>query len=60
MSSAREQEYLVTLDEKFNVQDVYFHKGKLHVINGYDLLIVEKFVHELPYPIEIVTDEDYL
>jgi hypothetical protein len=48
------------LDEQLNVQDVYFSKGNLHVMNSYDLKSVIGYML-VNYPsIKVVMDEDYL
>ena len=44
ISKSQQQEYLTRLDEEFDVQDAYFHKGVLYVVNTYDIPAVEDFM----------------
>lgn len=43
LTKQQEQEVISILDNEFDVQDVYFTKGKLFVINAYDVPAVEDF-----------------
>ena len=44
LTKQQEAEVLQVLDETFDVQDVHFYKGKLFVINTYDVPAVEDFL----------------
>ena len=44
INKAKELEYLQQLDEQFDVQDAYFAKGVLYVVNAYDIPAVEDFM----------------
>lgn len=54
---------LNALNVLYDITDVYFHKGKLYVINDYDLETVNKCLDELSWfgPVEAVsvTDDAY-
>jgi hypothetical protein len=44
MNKRKETEYLEILADIYGVTDVYFHKGVLFVVNGYDVPLVEDFL----------------
>lgn len=44
IDKATEKSILDALAEDYDILDVYFHKGKLYVVNGYDVEAVERFV----------------
>lgn len=44
ITRSKESKYLEILDNEFDVQDVYFHKGILYVVNAYDIPAVEDFM----------------
>ena len=44
LTKQQEQQVLNELDTQFDVQDVYFAKGKLFVINAYDVPAVEDYL----------------
>lgn len=46
VTKAQEKDILTALDEQMDVQDVYFCKGVLYVINAYDIPAVEEFLDE--------------
>ena len=46
------------LDEEVDVQDVYFSRGKLHVINAYDQERVEAYMSANYPSVELVFDEE--
>jgi hypothetical protein len=55
-----EKTVLNELEEHAGVLDVYFDKGTLHVMNGYDLKAVIGYML-VNYPsVKVVADEDYL
>ena len=60
ISKADEQEFLDSLEKCLDITDVYFHKGKLYVINQYDVEAVEEFLDETSWgaDIEMVAPEE--
>lgn len=44
LTKQQEQQVLAELNTQFDVQDVYFAKGKLFVINAYDIPAVEDYL----------------
>lgn len=44
LTKAQEKQALSDLAEQFDVQDVYFAKGKLFIINAYDIPAVEDYL----------------
>lgn len=63
LTKIQEKQVLAVLDEQMDVQDVYFCKGKLYVINAYDIPLVESFLDETSWGADIeyvyVEDETY-
>ena len=53
ISKADEQEFLDSLEKCLDITDVYFHKGKLYVINQYDVEAVEEFLDETSWGADI-------
>lgn len=51
----REQEVqlLNELEEDLDIVDVYFHKGKLHVVNDYDVEAVQAYFQTHPLAADI-------
>lgn len=60
ISKKQETEVLDFLSEQLDITDVYFHKGKLYVINEYDVEAVEEFLDETSWgaDIELVTPQE--
>jgi hypothetical protein len=55
-----EKTVMSELDEQLDVQDVYFDRGVLHVINAYDAERVTAYM-KANYPsVKVKIDEDYL
>ena len=46
ITKSQEKEIIAALDEQMDVQDVYFCKGKLYVINAYDIPLIEEWMDE--------------
>lgn len=46
LGKQQEQEFLDSLEKCLGITDVYFHKGKLYVINQYDVDDVDEFLDE--------------
>ena len=44
LTKSQQADIINRLDQEFDVQDVYFHKGVLYVINTYDVPVVEDFL----------------
>ena len=61
ISKEQEKQVLDSLDELLVVTDVYFHKGKLYVINEYDVEAVEEYLDETGWAadVEMVAPESY-
>ena len=63
LTKDQEKQVLAALDEQMDVQDVYFCKGKLYVINAYDIPLVEEFLDETSWGADLeyvyVEDEAY-
>ena len=61
ISKAQEKQVLDSLDELLGITDVYFHKGKLYVINEYDVEAIEEYLDETGWAadIEAVYPESY-
>lgn len=60
IGKAQEKQVLDSLEELVGITDVYFHKGKLYVINEYDVDTVEEFLDETGWAadVEMVVPED--
>lgn len=56
VTAAQQKQIISDLDTIHNVQDVYFHKNKLYVINSYDLPEVEQYLMET----DIGADVDFV
>ena len=54
----REQEaqLLSNLEEDLDIVDVYFHKGKLHVVNDYDVAAIIAYFEEHPLGADVELD----
>lgn len=53
LNTTTKRDIIKDLDEMFNVQDVYFNKGILYVINSYDIPSVEEYLDEERIDVEI-------
>lgn len=53
LSKAQEQEFLESLEKCLDITDVYFCKGKLYVINAYDVEDVEEFLDETSWGADV-------
>lgn len=42
------------LEQALDITDVYFHKGKLYVINEYDVEAVEEFLDETSWGADVI------
>ena len=54
-----EKVVLARLDEEYDVQDVFFSRGTLYVLNAYDVPYVEEFVlvTGMPVKYELASEE---
>lgn len=55
-----EKTVLNELEEHIDVLDVYFDRGTLHVMNGYDLKAVTGYMLVNYSSVKVIADEDYL
>lgn len=53
LTKKQEAQFLEQLDKQADVQDVYFCKGVLYVINGYDIPHLEKFLDDTPWGLSV-------
>lgn len=54
MISKQHQEHILNeLDTKVGVQDAYFYKGKLYVVNLYDMVAVEEYLDETGWAADV-------
>lgn len=54
-----EKVVLATLDEEYDVQDVFFSNGTLYVLNSYDIPYVEEMIliSGMPVKYELASNE---
>lgn len=49
----QETQVLTALEQDLDVVDVYFHKGKLHIVNDYDVEVVQAYFDSHPLGADI-------